>query len=212
VARPEKADGACVRGVDRLRERGTNSSGITHRSMDFRDFLDEIDGPAGPCMSSATTSPRIRRRRCIAGYSRTPVRAALHADVLVVDQPGRAVVRQTGAALSRARHFCSLDAIKTPLEEWVSIWITSRPSRADRCLPARRYRRQKRRVPAACAPRTRVRRRRITVAGTPRVIEHESARIRRQHGLLGRLDGKDRRSLPEQADSSLLDPDGTVSL
>ncbi len=29
--------------------------------------------------------------------------------------------------------------------------------------------------------------------------------------LLGRLDGKDRRSLPEQADSSLLDPDGIGS-
>jgi hypothetical protein len=30
--------------------------------------------------------------------------------------------------------------------------------------------------------------------------------------LLGRLDSKDRRSLPEQADSSLIDPDGVVSV
>jgi hypothetical protein len=61
--------------------------------------------------------------------------------------------------------------------------------------------------------RIRVRRRHIAV-GLGRYGSSRASRLTSDGRtvLLGRLDSKDRRSLPEQADSSLLDPDGVVSV
>jgi hypothetical protein len=60
-----------------------------HRAVDFRDFLDEID---------RQTDPGLAVHACA-----SPVPPALHPDLLVLDQPGRAVVRGAGTTLPRTR-------------------------------------------------------------------------------------------------------------
>jgi hypothetical protein len=67
-----------------------------HRAVDFRDFLDQIDRQAGPGLAVhviATTSPRIRPRRCAAGC--WPARASS------CTSPG---------------------VLTTALEDWIKVW------------------------------------------------------------------------------------------
>ena len=78
-----------------------------HRAVDFRDFLDQIDRQADPGLAvhvicdnlSAHKAPAVHR--WLLAHPR--VHAALHPDLLLLDQPGRAVVRRTAAPLPRPR-------------------------------------------------------------------------------------------------------------
>ncbi|WP_028802078.1 IS630 family transposase [Streptomyces sp. 142MFCol3.1] len=73
-----------------------------HRAVDFRDFLDEIDRQTDPGLAvhvicdnlSAHKAPVAQVAACA-----SPVPPALHPDLLVLDQPGRAVVRGAGTTL-----------------------------------------------------------------------------------------------------------------
>ncbi|MEU2516875.1 transposase [Streptomyces syringium] len=79
-----------------------------HRAVDFRDVLDEIDSQAEPGLAvhvvcdylSAHKAPVVHR--WLLAHPRL-LRVAFHPDVLVVDQPGRAVVRRARAVLPRTR-------------------------------------------------------------------------------------------------------------
>jgi transposase len=78
-----------------------------HRAVDFRDFLDEIDRQTEPGLAihvicdnlSAHKAPVVQKWL----LAHPPRRASFHPDLLVVDQPGRAVVRRVAATLPGPR-------------------------------------------------------------------------------------------------------------
>jgi hypothetical protein len=78
-----------------------------HRAVDFRDFLDKIDRQADPGLdvhvicdnplsAQGTSSPAL-------AAGPPALRAALHPDLRLMDQPGRAMVRRTATTLPRTR-------------------------------------------------------------------------------------------------------------
>ena len=78
-----------------------------HRAVDFRDFLDEIDRQTDKGLAVHVICDNLSHAQ---GPDRPPVAAgtpevhpALHPDLLVLDQPGRALVRRTRAPLPRPR-------------------------------------------------------------------------------------------------------------
>src|SRR3954451_18189506 len=58
---------------------------------------------ASTCTSSWTTHGATRRRRSATGSPAPPLASALHADVVVLDQPGRALLRLAGRKADQAR-------------------------------------------------------------------------------------------------------------
>jgi transposase len=79
-----------------------------HRAVDFRDFLDHIDRqtgprPGGPRDLRQPLHPQGAGRAPLAGRP-SPLPAALHPHLCLLDQPGRTVVRRTRTALPRTRH------------------------------------------------------------------------------------------------------------
>ena len=78
-----------------------------HRAIDFRDFLDETDrqtetGPGHPRDLRQPVGPQgTGDPEVAAGLPPRP--AALHPDLLLLDQPGRAVVRRAAAPLPGPR-------------------------------------------------------------------------------------------------------------
>ena len=78
-----------------------------HTAIDFRNFLDEIDlrgrtRPGSPRHLRQPLHPQGTRRAEMAAGP-PPLRPALHAHLLIVDQPGRAVVRRDPAPLPGPR-------------------------------------------------------------------------------------------------------------
>ena len=78
-----------------------------HRAVDFRDFPDQIDQQTEPglaihviCDNLAAHKAPVVHRWLLA---RPPRPTALHADLLLLDQPGRTVVRRTAAPLPGPR-------------------------------------------------------------------------------------------------------------
>jgi hypothetical protein len=97
-----------------------------HRAVDFRDFLDEIDRQTEKSLrstSSATTSPPTRRRWCTSGCLRIPGSACTSPRPT---RPGSTRSERWFAELERRclerGVFCSLDELKTGLEEWIKTW------------------------------------------------------------------------------------------
>ena len=78
-----------------------------HRAVDFRDFLDEIDRQTDTGLAIHVICDNLSAHKApvrppvAAGPSPRP--AALHSHLLLLDQPGRAVVRRTAAALPGPR-------------------------------------------------------------------------------------------------------------
>ena len=78
-----------------------------HRAIDFRDFLDQIDRQTEPGLAihvirdnlSAHKAPAVHKWLLAA----SPRPSALHSHLLLVDQPGRAVVRRIAAPLPGPR-------------------------------------------------------------------------------------------------------------
>jgi transposase len=78
-----------------------------HRAVDFRDFPDQIDRQTDPAWHPRDLRQPVRAQgargaQVAAGPS--PRTAALHPDLLLLDQPGRAVVRRIAAPLPGPRH------------------------------------------------------------------------------------------------------------
>lgn len=103
-------------------------------------------GPPVPLRRPNEVSGSAGLRGGVRGGRETAIPAALHADLLILDRPGRAVVRRTGTALAGTRGvLLPLDALKNALEAWIKIWNSnakrspdqiasgSRASRASRC-------------------------------------------------------------------------------
>src|SRR5262247_1326296 len=77
-----------------------------HRATEFKKFLTTIERPcprSWTSMWSATTTAPTRPRRSRRGWPGVRVPRALHPDGLVVDQPGRAVVRVVDRPAASAR-------------------------------------------------------------------------------------------------------------
>ena len=97
-----------------------------HRAVDFRDFLDEIDRQTDSGLAihvicdnlSAHKAPAVQQ--WLLAHPR--VHAALHPDLLLLAQPGRAVVRRTAAALPGPRRVLLPRELTTALEDWIKIW------------------------------------------------------------------------------------------
>lgn len=95
-----------------------------HRAVDFRDFLDFLDfldkidrrsNPGcGPRDLRQPVHPQGTRGAPVAARTHL-LYPALHPDLLVVDQPGRTVVRRTGTPLPGMRRLLLLDDLKTAL-------------------------------------------------------------------------------------------------
>ena len=77
-----------------------------HRAVDFRDFLDEVDRQTDKSLAvhvicdnlSAHKAPVVHK-----SLLAPPLPAPLHPDLLVLDQPGRTVVRRAGTTLPHTR-------------------------------------------------------------------------------------------------------------
>ena len=78
-----------------------------HRAVDFRDFLDQIDRQTEPGLAIHVICDNLSAHkapgRAQVAARPSPRPAALHAHLLLVDQPGRAVVRRTAAPLPGPR-------------------------------------------------------------------------------------------------------------
>lgn len=86
-----------------------------HRAADFRDFLDEIDRQAEPGLGgpSHLRQPSLRRRWCMPGGWPHP-RFVLYFTPIYSSWISQ--VERGFAELERG-NFCSLDALKTAVEE-----------------------------------------------------------------------------------------------
>ena len=78
-----------------------------HRAVDFRDFLDEIDRQAEPGLAVHVICDNLSAHKDSGDPSLAAgppaVRAALHPDLLLLAQPGRAMVRRTATTLPGTR-------------------------------------------------------------------------------------------------------------